>query len=113
MNRRKENANLAPFGMFVILVITAALVAGGGALYAYYKNRQLTVQREIDRVEKRIQAHQLEVEATQMRIDEMLNRYALREQLRAQGSALKAIPIGLIENVEGHQPVRTVAAVAP
>lgn len=113
MNRRKDNSTRTSFGMFYILVISAALTAGGGVLHAYYKNRQLSVQREVDQVEKRIQMHQLEIEATQMRIDETLNRYALREQLRSNGSSLKAIPIGLIENVDGRQQARTVAAVAP
>lgn len=113
MNRRKENSARNSFGMYYILVIAAALTAGGGALHAFYKNRQLMVTREIDQVEKRIQAHQLEIEATQMRIDEMLNRYALREQLRGSGSSLKSIPVGLVENVDGRQQARTMAAVAP
>lgn len=94
------------------MILGATVAAGGGILYAYFKNRQIQTVREIDRIERRIEQHRLEIRTTEMRIDQALNRYVIREELAQQRSTLRAIPRGVVEEVKS-TPARAVALAAP
>jgi len=114
VNRRR---NQEPVNRFMILVMigSAAIGAAGGILIAYYKNRQVKVARETEQVEERIAAHEDDIRTVEMRMDQMLNRYVMRDQLRDQGSALRPIPKSVIDVVDPSrpQPSRTVASARP
>jgi HAMP domain-containing protein len=94
------------------MILGAVVAASGGVLYAYFKNRQIQTLREIDRAERRIEQHQLDIRTTEMRIDQALNRFVIREELAQQRSMLKAIPRGVVEEVKS-TPARAVALAAP
>jgi hypothetical protein len=111
MNRRRSDPRHSA-SLFLAMILGAVVAAGGGVLYAYFKNRQIQTAREIDRIERRIEQHQLDIRTTQMRIDQSLNRYVIREELAQQRSALVAIPRGVVEEVKSVPP-RAVALAVP
>jgi uncharacterized protein HemX len=115
MNRRKSEPepSRTPASVFVALILAAAIAAGGGVLHAFYKNRQVQVAREIDAAERRIGQYQLDIQTIRMRMDERLNRFAIRQELEDNGSTLRPIPVGLIEEVDPapRSPASVAAAV--
>jgi HAMP domain-containing protein len=111
MNRRRSDPRHSA-SLFVAMILGAVVAASGGVLYAYFKNRQIQALREIDRTERRIEQHQLDIRTTEMRIDQALNRFVIREELAQQRSMLKAIPRGAVEEVKS-TPARAVALAAP
>jgi hypothetical protein len=114
VNRRRNHPRTSRFTLFVTLasVLIAAL---GGVLFACYKNRQVRIAREIEQVEERIAEHEDDVRTVQMGMDQMLNRYIMRDRLRELGSTMVAIPETAIEVVDPSrpQPSRTVASARP
>lgn len=111
MNRRRSEPR-AHASTFIAMIAGAAVAAGGGVLHAYYKNRQVVANREADAIEKRIQQCRHETETMQMRIDQMLNRYAVRDALAQQRSSLKPIGRGVVEEIQTSRS-RSVAAATP
>lgn len=111
MNRQKSAARFRP-STYLTLIITGMIVAGGGVTHAVFKNRQIQVSREIDAIDRRIEQYQLDIRITQMRTDNLLDRYVIQEQLEASGSLLRRIPAGLPEEVNATAPT-AVAAVTP
>jgi cell division protein FtsL len=109
MNRHKSAPRFRPATYFT-LIGTATIVAGGGVTHAIYKNRQIQVSREIDAIERRIEQCKLDISTIQMRTENLLDRYRIKEQLEASGSSLVSIPIGLPEEVRAAPP-SAVAAV--
>ena len=113
MHRRKSEPRTSASVIFA-LVAAALIAAGGGVLHVYYKNRQIQVAREIDAIEQRVEQYQFDVRTTQYRMDQLLNRYAIRQQLEDNASSLCSIPLGVIEEVDPAPSVRdSVAAVVP
>lgn len=113
MNRRRTTVNHGSFSFFLI-AIAAVVVASGGVLFAYLKNSQVEVAREIEKVEDRIAKHQMDIKTAEMRIDQLTNRYAMRDQLRQNGSSLIAIPAKAIEAVvPDSSPASAVALAQP
>ncbi|MEO0017678.1 MAG: hypothetical protein RLZZ522_961 [Verrucomicrobiota bacterium] len=99
MNRQKSAPRIRP-STYITLIGTAIIVAGGGVRHAVFVNRQIQVSREIDATERRIEQTKLDIATTKMRTDSLLNRFAIRKQLVDAGSSLRAIPVGLPEEVK-------------
>ena len=113
MNRRRNETKSSGFPIFALLV-GAAIVAAGGVLHVYYKNSQIQTTREIDAIERRIEQYRFDSRTTEMRMDEQLNRFAIRKQLEENGSTLRPISVAVVEEIDPSQPkYRTVAYVAP
>ncbi len=113
MNRRRNETKSSGFPIFALLV-GAAIVAAGGVLHVYYKNSQIQTTREIDAIERRIEQYRFDIRTTEMRMDEQLNRFAIRKQLEENGSTLRPISVAVVEEIDPSQPkYRTVAYVAP
>ncbi len=98
MNRRR-NETRTPISTFIALFLAAAIAAVGGVLHAYYKNRQVQIAREIDAIERRVDQYRFDIRTTQMRSDQLLNRFVIRKQIEANGSSLKPIPLSSIEEI--------------
>jgi cell division protein FtsL len=111
MNRRRTTENLGSFSVFLI-VAAAIFVVSAGVLFAFLKNRQIEVAREIEKVEDRIAKHEMDIKTAEMRIDQLTNRYAMRDQLRQNGSALVAIPASAVEAVAPDSPAPGAVALA-
>lgn len=99
MNRRR-NEPRTHVSVFFAPILAFVIAASGGVLHAVYKNRQIQVSREIDAIDRRIDGHRLAIRTTQMRMDEMLNRFAIRKQIEENGSALRPIAHSAIEEIK-------------
>ena len=88
------------FGSIVFLVVVAVVLATAGVFHAYIKNQQVEVARRTEKTEQRIGQHELDIKALQMRLDQQLNRFLIRDQLRQSGSDLVAIPVTEVEEID-------------
>lgn len=109
MNRRRSTAPATHSSVYVTLVLAALVATTGGALHAVCKNRQVEIERLVDAAELRTGQHRLDIQIVGVRMDEMLDRYELKERLRTAGSGLVPIDHGVIEEIF---PVPTAPAVA-
>ena len=113
MNRRR-NESSTPALVFFALILAAVIAAGGGVLHAYYKNRQVQVSREIDAIDRRVEQCRLDIRTTDMRMDQLLNRFAIRKQIEENGSSLRPIPAGVTEEIDATKATRhSVASATP
>lgn len=113
MNRRR-NETRTPVSVFAALILAAATIAGGGVLYARFKNSQVQANRDLDKIERRIEQYRLDMRTTQMRMDQLLNRFVIRKQLSENGSDLIAISSSVVEEVNpAPADPRAVASAAP
>ena len=113
MNRRR-NETRTPFLVFFALILAAAIAAAGGVLHAYYKNRQIQITREIDAIDRNVVQCRLDIQTTEMRMDDLLNRFVILKQIRENGSSLRPIPLGVVEEIDLATSNRhSVASAAP
>jgi hypothetical protein len=113
MNRRRTEASTSALVIFS-LILAATIAAAGGILHAYYKNRQIQVAREIDSIDRRVGQYRLDIQTTEMRMDQLLNRFAIRKQIEENGSSLRPIPTGVCEEIDPEILVRaSVASAVP
>jgi cell division protein FtsL len=113
MTRRKDQHSSPAFMIFAI-ILAIAIAACGGVLHVYFKNRQIQVRRDIDAIDHRIDHCRLEIRTLEMRMDQLLNRYAIRKQLEENGSDLHPIALSVVEEMDpAPMRHRSVAAAAP
>ena len=113
MNRRRDEPRTS-VSVILAVILAAAISAAGGVLHAYYKNRQVQITREIDAIDRRVEHCRLEIRTTEMRMDQLLNRFVIRKQLEDNGSDLRPIALNAVEEIDPAPPARrSVAAVAP
>lgn len=113
MNRRRDEPR-TPASVLIAVILAAAIVAGGGVLHAYYKNRQVQITREIDALDRNVEHCRLEIRTTEMRMDQLLNRFVIRKQLEENGSALRPISLAIVEEIDPAPPSRrSVASAVP
>lgn len=111
MNRRKDEPRTS-VSVFIAVILAATFVAAGGVLYAFFKNRQIQVSREIDAVDRRIEHARLDIRTTEMRMDELLNRFTIRKQLEDNHSTLRPIAFSVVEEIKSTPPARRSVAAA-
>ena len=111
MNRRRDEPR-TPVSVFIAVILAAAISAGGGVLHAYYKNQQVKITREIDAIDRNIEHCRLEIRTTEMRMDQLLNRFVIRKQLQENGSSLRPISIAVVEEIDPAPPSRRSVASA-
>jgi hypothetical protein len=99
MNHRR-NEPRTHGSVFLALFMAATIAAAGGVLHAYYKNRQVTISREIDAIDHRIEQYRLDIRTTEMRMDHLLNRFVIRKQIAENHSELRPIPMGVVEQID-------------
>jgi hypothetical protein len=113
MNRRRNEPRTSFFPISALL-LGAAIIAAGGVLHVYYKNSQIQITREIDAIERHVEHYRLDIRTTEMRMDQLLNRFVIRQQLEDNGSALRPISIASVEEIDPAPPNRrTVASAVP
>jgi hypothetical protein len=113
MNRRRDEPR-TPASVFFAVILAAAIIAAGGVLHAYYKNRQIQISREIDAIDRRVEHCRLDIRTTGMRMDQLLNRFVIRKQLEDNGSSLRPISLSVVEEIDPAPPARrSVASAAP
>ena len=99
MNRRR-NESRTPALVFFALILAASISAAGGVLHAVYKNRQVQVAREIDAIDRRMEQARLDIRTTDMRMDQLLNRFVIRKQIEESGSSLRPMPMGIVDVID-------------
>lgn len=100
MNYRKEE-NRKNFGFIMFcLLMGVGIAAFGGVHHAQLKNQQVLVSREIDKVEKSIEHSRYTIRSTEMRMDQLLNRFVIRQQLEQNKSTLKPISLAVVEEID-------------
>lgn len=113
MNRRRDQPRTPAFVIFSI-ILAFAIAASGGVLHVFYKNRQIQVRREIDAIDRRVEHCRLEIRTLEMRMDQLLNRFAIRKQLEENRSNLRPIALSVVEEMDPAPPRhRSVASAAP
>lgn len=111
MNRRRNEIRHSNTILFALL-LGAAICAGGGILHAYYKNQQVSTNREIDAAESRIEHARLDIRTSEMHMDKLLNRFTIRNQLAQNGSTLRPIAFTSVEKIESSSASRRAVASA-
>ncbi|MFP6857376.1 MAG: hypothetical protein VCA73_08900 [Roseibacillus sp.] len=106
MNRRRTTTPHLGLGSIVLLIAAAVVMASAGIFYAYIKNRQINVSREIQRVEDRISQHRLDIATDEMLLAEQLNPFLIRDRLKGISSDLRAIPLGVTREISARAPER-------
>jgi len=113
MNRRRNEPRTSS-STILALFCAAAIVAAGGVLNVFYKNRQISITREIDAIERRVEQYRLDIRTTEMRMDQLLNRFSIRKQIEQNRSLLRPILMGVVENIDQTQNLRlNVASTRP
>ena len=113
MNRRRDQPKTSA-SVFIAVILAAAIAGGGGVLHVICKNRQIQITREIDEIERNVEHYRLEIRTSEMRMDQLLNRFVIRKQLEENGSSLRPISVAVIEEINLDPPERrSVAAATP
>ena len=99
MNRKKSQKSLT-LGTFIVVTLGAILIASGGVFYVVVKNKQVQTQREIAKIERQINDHEVAITSYRADIEEQLGVFRLRKQLEEENSSLVAIPAGFVEVCE-------------
>jgi hypothetical protein len=100
MNRRRQEIpQKLSLAAMISLIVAGAIGASGGVAYVHFRNCQIKTAREIDAVERRIEQHRLDIRTAQMRADQALNLFAIRQTLQDLGTDLIPIPAGVSEDV--------------
>ncbi len=99
MNQKKiQKTDSNPLHMIALIVI-GLLLATGGVGHAILKNYQVSVAREIDSTERRIEETNETMKMVQVKIDRKLNRHMIRADLANRDSLLVPIQSQDIEVV--------------
>lgn len=96
MNRHRHEFRAGALPVSV-LVAAVALAACGGIIRVCYKNCGIEIARRIARAENRTAQYEDEIRTLRRRTEEMLNCFAMGEDLELNGSELRPIPPGAIE----------------
>lgn len=99
MNKKRSQINQFSSIHIVMVIVITALLATGGVMHAFIKNRKLVVERQIKDSTERAEDCEKNIEVVQMKIARELNRPMVRAELAARGSELKPIPSTVIEVV--------------
>ena len=95
---KKKKASLSP-AVFGLLILTAISLGATGVFHTVLKNRQLSVVREIEQVERRMRENDRDVTNLEIRLGQLENRWDLRNSLAAAETQLRGIPLQVIEDV--------------
>ena len=104
MNRRKQTSSLG-FPTLILLGITVVILSGSGITYVVLKNKEISARAEIERVQKRMDEHQVVITISQSEIDRTLGVFELPERLAARHSRLRKIESTERLLEEGDPPV--------
>jgi len=82
-----------------LLLLAALVMIAGGVNYAILKNAQVKLVRETDQVYQSVKHHDMETQSVMVEIDRKVNRFAIKSELREQGSIMRERPDFAVERV--------------
>lgn len=84
--RRKKTFSV---GELILLGIGAVILAAGGVMHAYAKNKQVDVARKVDAAEKEIVDLKEKAAYTRVEIERLLDRHEMQLDLASRRSSLR------------------------
>lgn len=90
-------ADQVSFSFLVWMVLFAVLVSAGGISYSLLKNDQVAVRTEINNINREIVVSNLNTNQYQAKSNALTNRWAMRDRLSQDRSALRDIDRNQIE----------------
>lgn len=84
--------------VFLLWMLVFAIIAGaGGISYALFKNRQVAVKTEINKMQREIAVCRMNTNQYRAKANAQTNRWAMRSRLQSDNSALRDIDRHQIE----------------
>ncbi len=93
----KRYSKRVSFGLLVWMVAFAVITAAMGVSYAALKNDQVSERTEINKLNREIAVCHVNANQYRAKTDALTNRWAIREKLARDGSALRDIRHSQIE----------------
>lgn len=90
-------ADQVSFSFLVWMVLFAVLVSAGGISYSLIKNDQVAVRTEVNNINREIVVSNLNTNQYQAKSNALTNRWAMRDRLSQDRSALRDIDRNQIE----------------
>lgn len=102
--RKKQIDHQVSIGFILWLVCFASLLCGSGIGIGMLKNRQITVRRDIERMQVEITSCEKTADYYRFKMASNTNRWAIRDRLAQVDSALKEINPEQIEFIRRDHP---------
>lgn len=98
---------------FLLWMVAFALItSASGVAYAYFKNQQVTIKTEIDKLEREIAICRMSANQYRAKINSQTNRWAMRTRLQADQSTLQSISRHQIEFARSERDINRASATA-
>ncbi len=96
------------FWMVAFAIITSTC----GVAYAYFKNQQVAIKTEIDKLEREIAVCRMSANQYRAKINSQTNRWTMRTRLLADQSSLRTISRNQIEFARSERDMNRASATA-
>jgi hypothetical protein len=100
MSRRRSEPQKSNVSAFVALALAALVATTGGAMHAIFRNGQIKTEHKIAEARKRIEEHRLDIQMIEVRMERLMDRYEIREQLEIAGSPLEPVVHHVVERID-------------
>jgi cell division protein FtsL len=99
MNKHRNKDRRFSIVEMVLLAFAAPALMGGGFMHAWLKNSQVEVVKDIRKTELRISDHEGSINNLQVKIEQKLNIYQIRDDLARAGSQLVIAPASAVKKI--------------
>jgi len=99
MNKHRNKDRRFSIVEMVLLGFAAPALMGGGFIHAWLKNSQVEVVKDIRKTELRISDHEGSINNLQVKIEQKLNIYQIRDDLARAGSQLVIAPASAVKKI--------------
>ena len=99
MNKHRNKDRRFSVVEMVLLGFAAPALMGGGFIHAGLKNSQVEVVKDIRKTEQRIGEHEGSINSLQVKIEQKLNIYQIRDDLDRAGSQLVIAPASSVKKI--------------
>lgn len=100
------------FVVLLWMVLFAVLTCAGGVTYAVYKNKQVAVRTEINKLQRETAVCRMNANQYRAKANALTNRWAMRDRLSQDGSTLRDIERSQIEIARTRRDMDRISATA-
>ncbi len=100
MNAKRTKKKNLRISELLLLGLGAVILAAGGIMHVYATNKEIDIARKIDATKKEIDELYADANMTHVKIDRNLDRFIMKEDLLASGSALRETDPSQVEIVK-------------
>ncbi|MDO5472132.1 MAG: hypothetical protein Q4F35_02240 [Akkermansia sp.] len=94
------------------MILFGAITSGCGVTYAYFKNQQVAVKTEINKLQQEISDCRMNANQYRAKANAQTNRWAMRSRLQFDNSALREISRDQIEFARSQRDIDAIHATA-